>query len=86
VTVSHLVRPQLIHHVGKLQDPARRIHGHQHVPAVPQRRQDVGHQLFVAQAPLGLDVGGVVGVRDEQTWAWQPVNVAAVEMSLLDGT
>jgi len=79
----HLIGPELIHHVGQLKDAARRVHGHQHVSPVPQGGEDVSHQLFVALAALGLDVGGVVGVRDEKAGPRQAVYVASVQMSLL---
>ncbi len=80
---AHLIGPELVDHVGELEDAARRVHGHQHVAPVAQRRQDVRHQLFVPLPPLGLHVGGIVGVRDEQAGTRQPVNVAAVQMALL---
>ena len=31
-----LVAPQLVHHVGELEHPARRVHAHQHVARGPE--------------------------------------------------
>ena len=72
--------------MGQLQHPAGRVHRHQHIAPIPQRGQDVCHQLFVAQAPLGLHIGGVVGVGDEQAGPGQAVNVTPVQMPLLQNT
>ena len=41
---------------------------HQRVSTVPQRLQDVGHQLLVPRSSGFRIVMDVVGVRDQQRW------------------
>ena len=44
------VGPELVHHVGKLQDPPSSVHTDQHVATVPEGGLDVGHELLVPRA------------------------------------
>ena len=48
-------------------------HAHEDVAGVAEGGEDVVHQLLVPQPPLGLVVGGVVAVGDEEAGPRQPV-------------
>ena len=47
-------------------------HAHEDVAGVAEGGEDVVHQLLVPQPPLGLVVGGVVAVGDEEAGPRQP--------------
>ena len=47
-------------------------HTDEDVAIVPESGEDVVHELLVPQPPLGLVVGGVVAVGDQQAGPGQP--------------